>query len=87
MTTQNTFLSKLLTSQRYTEENQILFPTEFVLPYKKNEHFLMFGNFILRQRDTISTRIQKKMHYIKSINKFLCHPVKQVFKPQTKHNL
>lgn len=56
-------------------------------PLQKNEHFLMFGNFILRQRDTISTRIQKKMHYIKSINTFLCHPMKQVFKPQTKHDL
>lgn len=39
MTTQNTFLSKLLTSQRYTEEKQILFPTEFVLPYKKMNTF------------------------------------------------
>lgn len=39
MTTQNTFLSKLLTSQRYTEANQILFPTEFVLPYKKMNTF------------------------------------------------
>lgn len=39
MTTQNTFLSKLLISQRYTEEKQILYPTEFVLPYKKMNTF------------------------------------------------